>query len=265
MTVALMTDLEGISGVSDITMITDETSEGYRFACNRLAADANAAIRGCFDGGATRVFVIDGHGAAHNLDEKQLDCRAEKVNIEQWIQYTRAGEIDLFMEIGAHTKAGTINGFLDHVQSSTKWFSYTIQGVEYGELAQGGLFMGAFGVPFVLVSGDDAVCQEAQDLLETVECASVKTAIGRNCAKCIENAEAEERIYAAARKAIKLYNVAKPLRFPMPLDIRVTYTRTDYCDEKMKILQGNPQFTRLDARTIRRTVNKIESYTDLLI
>ena len=53
MTVVIMTDLEGISGVDDISMI-DESGEGYRFACAQLMKDTNAAVAGCFDGGATR-------------------------------------------------------------------------------------------------------------------------------------------------------------------------------------------------------------------
>lgn len=261
MTVVLMTDLEGISGVNDISMIADEEGEGYRYACERLIADSNAAISGCFDGGADRVLVIDGHGSATNMDASKLDPRAEKVSIAQWIEETRAGKVDLFMEIGAHAKPGTLNGFLDHVQSSAKWFEYTINGKSCGELAQGALFMGAFGVPFVMVSGDEAACAEAQALLGTVECAVVKEGIGRNRADCLENETAEKRIYAAAREAMKLYGVAKPYTLPMPLDIRLTHMRTDYCDDTM---QRHPEFTRLDARTAQRIVEKIESYSDLL-
>ena len=261
MTVVLMTDLEGISGVNDISMITDEEGAGYRYACERLIADTNAAVSGCFDGGATRVLVIDGHGAAHNMDASKLDPRAEKVDVAQWIALTRAGEADLFMEIGAHAKPGTQNGFLDHVQSSVKWFEYTINGKSYGELAQGGLFMGAFGVPFVMVSGDEAACEEARSLLGTVECAVVKKGIGRNRADCLEDNIAEERIYTAAYNAMKLSDTARPLTMAMPLDIRLTHTRTDYCEETM---QRHPEFARLDARTTQRIVQKIESYSDLL-
>lgn len=256
-----MTDLEGISGVDDISMITDESGEGYRRACERLIADTNAAVAACFDGGARRVLVIDGHGAAHNMDASKLDPRAEKVTVAQWMEATRAGEADLFMEIGAHAKPGTLNGFLDHVQSSVKWFEYTINGKSYGELAQGGLFMGAFGVPFVMVSGDEAACAEARALLGNIECAVVKKGIGRNRADCLDNETAEKRIYTAAREAMKLHGIAKPLTLPMPLTIRLTHTRTDYCDDTM---QRHPEFTRLDARTAERIVEKIESYSDLL-
>ncbi len=261
MTVVIMTDIEGISGVDDISMI-DESGEGYRFACAQLMKDTNAAVAGCFDGGATRVLVIDGHGAAHNMDAKKLDPRAEKITVQQWIEVTRAGEVDLFMEIGAHAKPGTQDAFLDHVQSSAKWFEYTINGVSCGELTQGGLFMGAYGVPFVMVSGDEAACAEARALLDgRIACAVVKRGIGRNRAECIGQDEALLRIRRAACEAMKLGKVIPPLRVPTPLDIRLVHMRSDYCDETM---ERHPDFARLDARTAQRIVQTVESYSDLL-
>ena len=43
MKIVIMTDLEGISLVDSIHKLS-KTNEGYRFACQRLMADANAAV-----------------------------------------------------------------------------------------------------------------------------------------------------------------------------------------------------------------------------
>lgn len=63
MRVFIMTDLEGISLVDSIDMMDQET-EGYRFACERLIADTNAAVQGAIDAGADEILVCDGHGGS---------------------------------------------------------------------------------------------------------------------------------------------------------------------------------------------------------
>ena len=62
MKILLMTDLEGISGVNTIEKVSDEGTPGHRFALERLMLDVNAAVDGAFRGGATDVYVKDGHG-----------------------------------------------------------------------------------------------------------------------------------------------------------------------------------------------------------
>lgn len=53
-------DMEGISGVAT-NMQLKKDSEYNRFRM-LMTADANAAIAGAFDAGATEVVVADGHG-----------------------------------------------------------------------------------------------------------------------------------------------------------------------------------------------------------
>ena len=69
MTVYIITDLEGASGVDRFEMIGEEGTEGHRNAKRRLTADLNAAIAGCFDGGADKVWVLDGHGSGGLVHE----------------------------------------------------------------------------------------------------------------------------------------------------------------------------------------------------
>ena len=78
------------------------------------------------------------------------------------------------MCVGAHAMAGTEKAFLDHTQSSTDWFEYCIAGNPQGEMAQQAYFLGAFGVPLVMMSGDAAACAEAKALVPNVAIACVK-------------------------------------------------------------------------------------------
>ena len=77
--VYISVDLEGISGVNG----DDQTSAGqpeYGRARKLMAEDANAAIRGAFDGGAADVLVNDSHGGQRNLLPEDLDPRARLIS-----------------------------------------------------------------------------------------------------------------------------------------------------------------------------------------
>ncbi|MDR0406343.1 MAG: M55 family metallopeptidase [Clostridiales bacterium] len=260
MNVLIMTDLEGISGVDTIEKVMDVGTAGHRFACERLMADVNAAVDGAIAGGAETVYVIDGHGSANSFIDALLDRRAVKT--PRLNDAVAAGKIQAYLQVGAHAMPGTQDGFLDHVQSSARWFEYTINGERYGEIAQGALFTGAFGIPCVMVSGDEAACDEAKRILGgQIATASVKKGLRRNFAALVPLGEAESHIREAARDGVSRATQMPPFTLPLPLTIRLTLMRTDYCDE---VIDRRPYARRLDARTVERTVDRIESYDDLL-
>ncbi|MBQ5765101.1 MAG: M55 family metallopeptidase [Clostridia bacterium] len=260
MNVVIMTDLEGISGVDSIANITDK-GEPYRYACERLMADTNAAVEGAIKAGAEKVYVIDGHGGGQNFIDELLDKRATKISVDEWVKLTREKAYEAYLQVGAHAKPGTINGFLDHVQSSLTWFSYKANGKLYGELVQGGLFVGAFGIPTVMVSGDEAVCNEAvQCFGDSIALAEVKKGVGRNSADCLDIELAEKLICDAAEDGVRRRAEMKPFELDLPITFEVTHTRTDYCEATLKRC---PDATRIDARTAQRVVEKIEVYGDV--
>ena len=262
MKVLIMTDLEGISGVDTMEKVSEVGTPGHKFALERLMLDVNAAVEGAFEGGATAVYVKDGHGGGNNFLKEMLDLRAIQVQDSvSWQELVRNGEIDAYMEVGAHAMAGTINGFLDHTQSSKNWHNYIVNGQKSGEIAQGAIFIGAFDVPFVMVSGDEAACVEARAFLGDIECAVVKYGIGRNNARLVDLDEALEKIKVAACDSLKLVDKIKPYKPLLPLEIKLELNRSDMCDA---IMERCKDVERLDARTVRKLVYKVESYRDIL-
>jgi D-amino peptidase len=149
--------------------------------------------------------------------------------------------------IGAHAMAGTQNGFLDHTQSSLAWHDYILNRRRMGELAQWAIVAGNWGVPLLMMSGDEAACAEARNFFDPVETAVVKRALGRNRAELVEVSEARRRIREAARRAVALVGKGRPLVPSKPMEIVLEYNRSDYCDG----VAGKAGMERLDARTIR--------------
>ncbi len=258
MKIYIHTDLEGISGIDCIEMMS-KSDPRHQFARERLMADLNAAIEGVFEGGATEVMVVDRHGGANNFIPELLDKR---VTVDHKLNDLWTGALDETFDgtiiIGAHAMAGTMNAFLDHTQSSLKGFNYYINGKRTGEIGQWATMCAHFKVPVLMVSGDEAACAEARAFLGPVETAVVKRAIGRNRAECVDLAEAERRIREAAKRAMSLVGKAKLYTPILPMEIIEEYTRTDYADA----VADKPGVERLDARRLRKISH---SYLDIFI
>jgi len=257
MKIYIHTDLEGISGVDNIEMMARDHARHHE-ALENLMLDLNSAVDGAFAGGADHVTVLDSHGGGGNFILDMLDKRAEndtKPNKKWWGILDESYDATFF--IGAHAMAGTMNAFLDHTQSSLTWYNYYVNKRKMGELAQWAMVAGAFGVPLVMVSGDEAACIEARQFFSPVETAIVKTGVGRNRAKLVELEEARARIRESAKNAISIIKNARPFVPTKPMEIILEFTRADYCDNTA----SNKSVERLDARTVRKvTDNSLELF-----
>ena len=260
MNILLMTDIEGITGVDYEYMVHRDNKENYLNACKELMLDINAALKGFFDGGATNIYVYDGHGGGGNFIKEMLDPRAIQLDKTNWHEYVSGGKIDAFAEVGIHAMAGTYMGFLEHTQSSKTWFDYKINGKSCGELIQGAAYVGAYDIPMIFASGDEAMEKEAREFLgDEFSFATVKRAISRNEAVSLPANEARKLIYEKAKDSINLIGKIKPYKISFPAEITVTFQRTDYCDEAAK------KYERIDSRTVRKSIDKIDTFLSLIL
>ena len=78
MKVLIMTDLEGISEVDNVKMLSEAATPEHRFALERLMLDVNAAIEGAFEGGADAVYAEDGHGSGKNFIKAGTELKIYK-------------------------------------------------------------------------------------------------------------------------------------------------------------------------------------------
>lgn len=247
----IQTDMEGVTSIDSYEMIQ---RDGPRFQeCRKLLMDdVNAAVDGAFAGGADEVWVLDAHSTGKNFIAGTLDKRAvqDPRDLKGWWAGMDATFDGTFF-VGAHAMAGTLNAFLDHTMNSTAWHHYRLNGKRYGEMEIWGTIAGHFGIPMLMMSGDEAACAEARAFFGTIETAAVKKAIGRNKAECLPADEARARIREAARKGVLLIGKAKPIVPPKHMVIELEYNRADYCDSGAK----KPGVERIDAYTIRKVTD----------
>src|SRR4030095_4601063 len=120
------------------------------------------------------------------------------------------------MFVGYHSRAGTARGVLSHTYRAQVFLDIKLNGQSIGETGLNAALAGWFGVPVALVSGDDAVCDEATSLLGPIACVPVKTAVSRYSAVCRAQEEALASLRQKAEQCLQnqagwqLYKPASP-------------------------------------------------------
>ena len=245
--------MEGLAGISDWEQCyaTDDQAPAYLHGLVQLAADTNAAVAGCFDAGATEVVVWDGHGRNRQqaFTRAPLDPRASLRRLEHgWpvqlegLDESTAGVV----MVGQHAMAGTLGGFLDHTQCPKEICRFLINGEEHGEMSQFALHAGAYGVPLMHVSGDEALCAEARRLFPWVACTPTKRGTGWETCELYPVDEVRARIRREVAQAIGRRRAAQAWQLSPPIAVTVEYAWSAFADKLAPI----PGVTRLHARTV---------------
>lgn len=248
--VFLMTDLEGVAGVVSFADQARPDARYYNHAKKLLTAEVNAAIEGLLDAGVEDVLVCDGHGPGgiwfEDLHSAARLLHGRPINIDQL--YATLGEYDAAMMIGQHAMAGTATGNLNHTQNSRQITWIKLNGRAIGETAQFALWAGAAGVPLIFLSGDDAACAEARELVEGIATVSVKRGLGRGCAISLSAPQARERIRGGVQEAVQRHRdrPIAPLTWPGPFVLEKRYFSSDLADAAVR---GEAE--RVDALTVR--------------
>ena len=180
----ILTDLEGVSGVFKFGQTREKDSPQNIQACEYFMEDLSAVIRGLRAGGATEILVVDGHGNQCVIPHMmEAGVRYVTGVPRPGAMWGLDSSFDGMVQFGAHAMMGTPDGVLCHTQSSRSENRYWYNGIECGELVQCALIAGYYGVPTILVTGDEATCREAGHFFgETCVTVAVKDGIAREAA-----------------------------------------------------------------------------------
>lgn len=256
MRILIAADMEGISGVTNWDQVTRGHPEYERFR-RIMTGDVNAAVRGAYDGGATSVIVADGHGYGSNVLIEDLDSRARlysgtpsPFSMLQGIDT----DVDGVFFVGYHARAGSADAILDHTWSSRSISNLWLNGNRFGETGLNAAVCGHFNVPVLLISGDQTVCAEAQDLLGPIETVVVKHATGRMSAEVIPPQITQDWISEAAGRAVRRLfegTPPQPLHLDTPLHVTVQFSTSDMVDRAVLL----PGAVRLEDKCVEVTAD----------
>jgi D-amino peptidase len=226
--VVVLYDMEGVSGATSVRHTSFGANPEYEEARKSLTADVNAAIAGLKAAGATEIIVVDGHGSGNtqspDVFEAQLLPPAKMISRERPFDIYMDSydqSVDAIVAIAMHAGAGNPAGFLSHTYTIED-IQYRVNGVPFNETMIMAMGAARFGIPMIMVSGDDQFEKEVRRFLPWAKYAAGKRAVGRAKAEPFPREEVSARIEKAAREALLALSAARlpeiavaPFRFAL--------------------------------------------------
>ena len=205
MVVLISADMEGATGVIHPGDVGPRNDEWHRFR-HLFTADVNATALGFLEAGV-EVLVNEAHASMRNLVLEELDERVRMLSGRHkrlgMMEGIDAEDVDGVAFVGYHAAAGE-QGILAHTYLANSITQVRLDGMIASEGLLNATLAAEYGVPVIMVTGDDRTCDDARAYAPDAELVAVKEYISRYAAICLSPArtgvlqrEAAER--AAAR------------------------------------------------------------------
>jgi len=259
-------DMEGASGIfrrAQAWYYRPGATEQDRIDGQRLLeADMRAAVTAALDAGVDELIVCESHhgGGNYRPAEMPQDPRVTYFETGVAIEGGRRRWMPLLDETvdglllpGHHAMTNAPGAFLPHSRS-LDWLDFRINDESVGEIGFKACYAAHWGVPLILVQGDEAACREAGARFPGVVTAPVKRAISFDA--CVgPEPEAAHRLTAARiheavervrRRAIPVLRPA----LPMTVAIRMAQRA------EAAAAARRPGVTLLDEHTVAAQVDR---------
>jgi len=247
--VYISADMEGLVG----TVTSDQLGPSgfeYQFFREIMTAEVNTAIAAARAAGATEFLVSDSHGNGENLLMDRLPQDIQLVR--SWPRPLMMMEgidetFDAAILIGYHASTSNPRGVRAHTMSSANLTALKLNGVDMPEAGVSAAIAGMYGVPVIMLSGDDAIVEEATELLGDLEGAVVKWSYGFHSARTLMPEAANAIIRDKVTAAFARLSDFAPYRIDGPVTLDITFK--NYMPAE--VMAYLPSVERVDSHTIR--------------
>jgi len=221
----IVTDLEGASGVYKFAQTREPGNPLGEKAKEYLMGDIAAVVRGLRSANVAEIVVLDGHGSQAFVPHLMEPGAKYITGKPRPGPLTGLDEsFDGLIQLGAHAMMGTPDGVLAHTQSSRTENRYWYNGIESGELAQCAAIAGHYGVPTIMVMGDEATCREAAKFFgPNCITVAVKQGITREAAMLHPFDETRKALYEGGRRAVAAIPKCQPYKLSLPIQAKKEY------------------------------------------
>ncbi len=249
--VFISVDMEGIGDVVNPAQLGPGAA-GFEYERFRklMTAEVNAAIDGALAAGASKITVADSHGNGLNILPEELNPKAHL--IRSWPRPLEMmegvdGGYDAALLIGYHASVGTSRAVRAHTISSARYYDVRLNGKHASEAMISAALAGHFGVPVVLVSGDDLMVNEVHRTIDPdIVGVVVKRGIGYQSAENLSPEEVRNNLREGARNALARLNAFRPFTLPGPVKLEVSFKAM----VNAEVLAYLPIIERVDGNTI---------------
>lgn len=222
--ILIVTDLEGVGGVNNADEQLLPGQRRYLESRHLLTGEVSAAVEGARAGGATEIVIWDGHDGSRTLSIDEIPSSAKLLQGRPTpaTYYLSEKLYDGILFVGQHAMAGAKEAVLAHTQSfSVK--RITLNGKEVGEIGQIAAIAGYFGIPVIMLAGDQAACTEILDLQPSATTVAVKRLVGPASTLSLSHEEAKRQIHEAAKQAVAHAKDYHPWKIAGPVEMTIEY------------------------------------------
>jgi D-amino peptidase len=251
MKIYIFADMEGISGVSGSDFVKQD-GRLYQEGRKYYTMDINACVNACFKAGAEEVVVRDGHSSGNHVIWSEFTPGAELVQGQSGIKrFPGIEDSSAIIFLGYHAMAGTPEALLEHTYSSASVQNMWVNGKLAGEFAIDSAIAAEYGVPTIMVSGDDKICAEAKEWIPELTTCEVKKGMTCQGAIMLSPEKAHKLIEEKTIEAIGKINEAKLHQVEKPVKLKKEFV------ERMPV-KGGCGIEVIDGRTIEITSDSLE-------
>jgi D-amino peptidase len=241
--------MEGVVGTVTSDQLGPSGFEYQRFR-EIMTMEVNAAIAAARQAGATEILVSDSHGNGENLLLEKLPQDIQLVR--SWPRPLGMMEgiddsFDAVFFIGYHASTDNVRGVRAHTMSSANLTGIRLNGVDMPEAGISAAIAGHFGVPVVMLSGDDAIAAEAATLLGDLETAVTKWSISFHSARTLMPEASYALIREKVRAALARVGDFRPYTLRGPVSLEISFKNYTPAE----LLAYLPDVERVDSHTIR--------------
>ncbi|MYL53907.1 aminopeptidase [Pontibacillus yanchengensis] len=219
----LSVDMEGITGIPDQTFI-DSDKHNYERARRIMTEETNYVIDSAFNNQVEDVLVNDSHSKMNNILIDELHPDAELITGDVKPYSMMQGLDDSFsgaMFLGYHARAATPGAMSHSMIHAVR--SFYIDDVAVGELGLNAYVAGYYGIPILMVAGDDRAAEEAEALIPNVTTAAVKKSLSRSSVHSLTPKKAAALLQEKTVQAIENRHNVQPLVPPDSPTLRIEF------------------------------------------
>ncbi|MEQ8206774.1 MAG: M55 family metallopeptidase [Woeseia sp.] len=255
-------DMEGLAGVVSGDQLRPGGFEYERFR-RILTGEVNACIAAARSKGATEFVISDSHGNGQNLLIEELP---EDVTIVRGHPRPLAmmqgidSSFDAAIFIGYHASASSTTGVRAHTMSSANITDVRLNGIPISEGIMNAAMAGHFGVPVILMTGDDAAIAETTSVIGDINTATVKWASGFHSARTLTPQAARALIAEQTSAALDRLDEFSVYTLKQPVSLRLTLKHY----QPVELLSYLPGIDRVDSHTIAYVGDDLPDISRLL-
>lgn len=242
-------DMEGTAAVCSWAQVDPSNQHDYPVSRRYMNREIRAAIDGARTVAPCEVLINDSHWDMRNIlwDELPSDVRAITGSRKPHSMAQGAEErFDAAFFTGYHGAIGARNAVLAHTYSNETIYAVRINGRACSEALLNAAFLGYYGTPVILITGDRDIVESTLVDLPWATGVIVKDAIGYFSANSLTPQAACEAITRGAAEAMRQIARAKPFLFAPPISLEIDTFGAEHAD----FIELLPGFQRISGRTV---------------